>query len=394
MQDADHSPVKPDPRSMVRARFETRLRTLTVTRVTHLTPALIRIDLNGDLTAFQSLGFDDHVKLFFPDPLTGIVTLPQLDVEPDPAAPKPIMRDYTPRRFNVAEGMITLDFAIHEAGPATAWAISAKPGDVLHLGGPRGSNLIPLAFDGYVLIGDDTALPAIARRLEELPEGARVMVLAEVGNNACRIDFQTAANLSVTWVYRQATPQPMALLEALKATHLPQDDVHVWVACEAEQARLLAQRAHRRGGKNRGLILELSRIKLRFKADQYLAICFQNGAFDQGRVGLHQADRPGRVNIGLFSLTQTAKCRACAVQKLFPPHSLSPDFKMCRIYALRLVVVERNLNTIVGKPVARLFHDVAGLDAINSHRKSSLWHYQAEPFCRITAGMVHANIRK
>lgn len=224
-------------RSVTRVRYETRRRELTVTQVQTITPHLLRISLSGDFTGFQSLGFDDHIKLFFPDPETGILTVPVPGAVPD-NSPKPLMRDYTPRRFDGRT--LDIEFALHEAGPATAWAMKAKIGDILNIGGPRGSMLIPLAFDSYVLVGDDTALPAIARRLEELPAGTKVCVVAEVKGLEDRLHFDTRADVSVHWVYRQAG-RANSLNDALKAMHVPQGFVHVWVACESTQARLIRQ---------------------------------------------------------------------------------------------------------------------------------------------------------
>ncbi len=228
----------PSSRSLTRVRYETKRRLLTVTAVTRLTPHLIRITLGGDFDGFQSPGFDDHIKLFFPDPETGILTLPVPGAPPAPGAIKPLMRDYTPRRFDARAQMLDIEFALHDAGPATQWAMTARVGDTLNIGGPRGSTLIPLAFDGYVLIGDDTALPAIARRLEELPAGAPVMVVAEVDGPEDRLDFTTQATARIHWVYRQSAVAN-SLNEALHGLHLPQNNIHAWVACEASQARLI-----------------------------------------------------------------------------------------------------------------------------------------------------------
>jgi NADPH-dependent ferric siderophore reductase len=226
-----------DGRSITRIRYATRRRELTVTQVQAVTPHLLRLSLTGDFSGFQSLGFDDHIKLFFPDPETGILTVPEPGTPPG-SGPKPVMRDYTPRRFDGQT--LDIEFALHDAGPATAWALNAKVGDILNIGGPRGSMLIPLAYDSYVLIGDDTALPAIARRLEELPAGTKACVVAEVDGLEDRLRFETKADVSVHWVYRQAG-YANCLNEALKAMHMPQGDVHVWVACESTQAKLIRQ---------------------------------------------------------------------------------------------------------------------------------------------------------
>ena len=238
---SDANTLERSGRSILRVRFETKLRLLTVRSVRRLTPHMIRIAFSGDFTDFKSLGFDDHVKLFFADPETGVLTLPQPNRLPSVDGPKPIARDYTPRAFDSALGELTIDFAVHTAGPATAWAMNAKPGDTLTLGGPRGSMLIPDAFDGYVMIGDDTALPAIGRRLEELPLGTPVVVIAEVDGPEDEVVFKTLADLSLHWVHRQAKRGPKTLNDAVRGHFLPQNDVHTWVACEGEQAKLIRQ---------------------------------------------------------------------------------------------------------------------------------------------------------
>ncbi len=107
---------------------------------------MIRITLTGDLDGFTSLGFDDHVKLFFPDGTANA-----------DGTPNALGRDFTPRRYDRAANTLEIDFAIHEAGPATRWARRRKPGQTLPLGGPRGSFVIPTSYDWHLLIGDETA---------------------------------------------------------------------------------------------------------------------------------------------------------------------------------------------------------------------------------------------
>ncbi|MDZ4372031.1 MAG: siderophore-interacting protein, partial [Phenylobacterium sp.] len=164
-----------------RVRHELKFRTLTVASVQDLTPAYRRIVLEGaDLEGFVSLGFDDHVKIF-PVAEGQAPVMPTLGPEgPVFPAPRPVARDYTPRAYDAAARRLTLDFITGHGGPATEWAMAAKVGSVLGVGGPRGSFIVPTAFADHVLIGDETALPAIARRLEELPARVRAHVVVEV----------------------------------------------------------------------------------------------------------------------------------------------------------------------------------------------------------------------
>ena len=249
------APSLPD-RLPRRVRHELRFRRLEVQSVQRVTPHLVRITLGGnDLEGFTSPGFDDHCKLFFPDPATGVLVVPT----PGPEGPiwptgvaKPAMRDFTPRAFDGEARLLTIDFALHEAGPATQWAERAKPGDTLGVGGPRGSFIIPTAFDWHLLIGDDTALPAISRRLAELPAGARAVVLAEVDSPQDQIALPTAATLDLHWVHRHGAEagSSQGLLEALAGARLPMGDYHAWVACETTLAKALRARLVAHHGAN------------------------------------------------------------------------------------------------------------------------------------------------
>lgn len=228
-----------------RVRHTLRFRAVEVVQTERITPHLLRVTVSGDeLEEFVSPGFDDHVKLFFPD-ANGILALPTIG--PDgpvwPNGIKPVMRDYTPRNFDPVAKTLEIDFALHLAGPATRWAEQAAPGQRLGVGGPRGSFIVTTDFDWHLLVGDDTALPAISRRLAELPADAHAIVIAEVDSAADQVDLPTAANVQIIWAYRDnAAAGEFPLLTALEQTALPDGDFHAWVACESAAAK--AVRAH------------------------------------------------------------------------------------------------------------------------------------------------------
>lgn len=240
---------------IARMRHELKFRMLTVARVAALTPKMLRITLTGDdLSGFTSSGFDDHVKLFFAKDGESEPAFPTLGPEGrvlvDEAA-RPIARDYTPRRYDAAANELDIDFAIHEAGPATRWALSAKPGSRIGVGGPRGSFLVPDDFDWYLFVGDETALPAIGRRLEELRVGARAIVLAEVKGASEQQTFDSSAFVATTWLHRgDREPGTTTLVDdALSALELPDGDGFAWIACETDTAKrlrriLIEQRGH------------------------------------------------------------------------------------------------------------------------------------------------------
>jgi NADPH-dependent ferric siderophore reductase len=220
----------PDTRAPRRVRHEPRRRQLEVKRVEKISAHMVRVALGGDLEGFTSLGFDDHIKLFFPD------GPPAAD-----GTPPTLSRDYTPRRYDPATNTLEIEFVLHDAGPATRWAEQVQPGQPLQIGGPRGSFIIPLNFDWHLLIGDDTALPAIARRLAELPAGTKAVVLAEVDGPADQVPLESAADVTVTWAYRNGAPAGTSnvLAKTLKTLSLPKVDYYAWVACESLTAKAL-----------------------------------------------------------------------------------------------------------------------------------------------------------
>jgi NADPH-dependent ferric siderophore reductase len=230
-------------RTARRVRHELRFRLLQVLRVERPTPHVRRIILGGaELAGFTSAGFDDHMKLFFPNPGEAAPVLPSPGpngpVFPE-GAPRPAARDYTPRRFTESE--LEIDFVLHGEGPAATWAAQAAPGQRIGVGGPRGSFLPPEGLDWYLLVGDETALSAMARRLRELPAGARAIVVAEVADTAEQQPLPSKANISVTWLHRGgAEPGDAAALEAaVAALRLPEGEGHAWVAAESAVARSL-----------------------------------------------------------------------------------------------------------------------------------------------------------
>ncbi|ATU72997.1 siderophore-interacting protein [Komagataeibacter rhaeticus] len=223
-----HVPItpatQPDAPVIHRVRHELHRRSLDVVAVERLSPHMIRITLAGaDLAGFTSASPDDHIKIFIPG-LDGA----------------PVRRDYTPRRYDPGAGTLVLDFVNHHGGPAAAWARAARVGDRLDIGGPKGSQVI-VATD-WLLVGDETALPAIGRRVEELPAHARATTVVAVPGAADEQVFQTAARHTAHWVHRPMAhaDQARAILAALDGLEMTRR-TFVWVGAEAGVAKAVRQ---------------------------------------------------------------------------------------------------------------------------------------------------------
>jgi NADPH-dependent ferric siderophore reductase len=195
-----------------RVRHETKRREVAVVRVHDLSPHFRSVTFGGEaLAGFTSASFDDHVKFIL-----------------DTGGAAPVMRDYTPRRYDPDARELTIEFALHGDGPAADWAARAQPGVRATIAGPRGSFIIPLDYDWHLLVGDETALPAIARRLEELPAGARAIVLLQADDPRDRRTLVSAAAVSVQWV-----GSADELIAAVRALTLPPGEGYAWCAGEA-----------------------------------------------------------------------------------------------------------------------------------------------------------------
>ena len=215
-------------RRVQRVRHELERRPCTVQAVTRLSPGVVRVRFaDASLTRFISLSFDDHLKLMLP-------------AGPS-AGDAPVMRDFTPRAYDNAAGTLDIEFALHGHGPAALWAAHAAPGQPVTIGGPRGSLIIPMDYDWYLLVGDESALPAIARRLEELPATSRVWVLAETAEPADRRELRSAAQVELRWLQTAAKGQPSALAEAVAGLNLPAGEGYAWAAGEASAIAAVRQ---------------------------------------------------------------------------------------------------------------------------------------------------------
>ena len=234
------------PASMApRVRPRPAPRFVQVARVEQVSPRMRRITLGGEaLDGFVTAAADDHVKLFIPAPGWDRPNLPAPDVGrfvDSGEGARFVVRDYTPRRFDPKTCELAIEFVLHGEGPASNWAAQATPGQWVGVAGPKGPRPAPADSEAFLLVGDETALPAIGRQLEEMAPGVSAFVLVEVADAREERHLPTAANAAITWLHRNGAPAgASSLLErALSALTLPSRTVHAWLAGEIETARLL-----------------------------------------------------------------------------------------------------------------------------------------------------------
>ncbi|MGI5327709.1 SIP domain-containing protein [Actinomadura nitritigenes] len=225
------------------------IRDLEVLEAFDVTPGMRRVVLTGDqLGAFRNNGYgifpfrtenaDDHVK---------VVILDGTDVPPPEQDDGHLdwsrealdhARDYTPRRYDPDRRRLELDFVRHADGLAAQWADRVRPGARVLVAGPRGTTVLPDGIDWYFLAGDETALPAIARRIEELPAGTAVTAVISVASASEEQTFEHVTDLHLTWVHRDSAG-PDAFMEAVRRAPWRDGQVYAWAAGEAGMLRPL-----------------------------------------------------------------------------------------------------------------------------------------------------------
>ncbi|WP_427923546.1 siderophore-interacting protein [Streptomyces sp. cg40] len=207
-----------------------------VVRTERLTPHMQRVVLGGEgLAEFSADTCTDHyVKLLFP---AGGATYPEpFDMEriraEFPREQWPVTRTYTVRAWDPEHLELTLDFVIHgDEGLAGPWATRVQPGETVRFMGPGGAYAPDTDADWHLLAGDESALPAIARALESLPEGVTAHAFVEVSGpeEEQKID----SDIEVVWLHRGDRPVGEALVEAVRALEFPEGRVHAFVHGEA-----------------------------------------------------------------------------------------------------------------------------------------------------------------
>ena len=224
-----------------------KFRLLQVKNISQTSPLMKRITLTGtDLGDFVSASPDDHVKVFFPKPGEEKPLIPKLGPngpEIGDGENRPIMRDFTPVRFDNQARELELEFFLHEEGDATAWAKQAQVGQYLGVGGPRGSLVVPYAFDWYLLVGDESALPSFTRRLAELPANAKALVFVEISNADEKREFQSKAAVDVHWIIRSREEAGSSELfkQTILKTTFPHGDYFTWIATELQCSKDLKE---------------------------------------------------------------------------------------------------------------------------------------------------------
>ncbi|MBS3177628.1 MULTISPECIES: siderophore-interacting protein [unclassified Pseudoclavibacter] len=226
---------------------------LTVVRTERLSRSLVRVHFSGaDLDDFDLEHADTYLKLHFGAGI-GELELP-FDLQELratlPIDRVPVRRTYTVRGIDRASGTVSVDFVVHgDAGVAGPWARDANPGDVIVASTPHGAYSPLPESDWHLICGDESALPAIARTLEAMPDDAKGAVLVEVGGDEDHIQLEAPTGVTVTWIHRgeHGGFDRQLLAAAVEELELPDGRVQVFAHGEREQMKRLRKNFSARG---------------------------------------------------------------------------------------------------------------------------------------------------
>jgi NADPH-dependent ferric siderophore reductase len=216
-----------------------RLAMLTeVRRSEPIGESMIRIVLGGgELERFNaSACTDSYVKLVFLSP--GVDYPRPLDVNAvkttHAAEDWPRLRTYTVRGWDAGRKELTLDIVVHgDSGLAGPWARKVQVGDEVFVVGPGGEYVPDPSADWHLLVGDESALPAICVTLSSLPADAIGHVFLEVDGPSGEVPLTGPAGVSVTWLHRAGAPVGGLLVDAVSGLDFPGGKVHAFVHGEA-----------------------------------------------------------------------------------------------------------------------------------------------------------------
>ena len=216
---------------------------LDVAAVARISPSFWRLRLAGDVSRFADPGNGLHFRLLF-GPENHVA--PELDAAGLTAWPGGIgawhRPTYTVRAVDAQAGWLEADVFVHDGGRTSHWCATARPGMAIALSGPGGGSVPQAGWIG--LVGDETALPVIARMLEAAAPQTRGYAVIFIPDAADAQDIAGPAGVRLRYARRDSGETPVA---ALAAMDLPARDRFVFFAAERSEARMAKDQLAARG---------------------------------------------------------------------------------------------------------------------------------------------------
>lgn len=223
---------------------DTGLVVAEVVRAERISPHFVRVGLGGDsLRDWRHLGYDQWFRLAVPtsaearfDNLSDRFGMGgYLRYLTTPKATRPVIRNYTVRQWHADEAILDVDFVTHgDQGVAGPWAARLPIGDPVGLIDQGCGFVAARGTDDVLLVGDDSALPAVLGILRDLPPDARGSAIVEVADAADQQEAPRPDGVELRWVVRDADEVPgSAALAVLRSLPAPAPTVNAFIAGES-----------------------------------------------------------------------------------------------------------------------------------------------------------------
>lgn len=215
----------------------------TVIHSEQLTSTLVRVVLGGPGLAGFEAGPHTDAYINVAIPPDGAPNAAPFDLDevrqPLPKEHRPRRRRYTVRSWDPQARRLTVDFVVHgETGVGGRWALAARPGDALVFTGPGGAYRPDPEADWHLMVGDESALPAIAASLEQVPAGAPVVARLLVDGPHDELELSSPGRADIGWVHRNGELGGASLLaDAVGALPVLPGRGQAFVHGEAEEIR-------------------------------------------------------------------------------------------------------------------------------------------------------------
>ncbi|MBL1075645.1 siderophore-interacting protein [Nocardia sp. 2] len=243
--------VKPEHREIL---------TAEVLASKRISPNFVRVTIGGEgLAGFTAMGFDQWFRLFMPGKDGGL-KLPTSSSSLGWYAQylmmgkehRPVVRNYTVRDYRAAgfgefgsTAEIDIDFVSHgDDSPASAWANNATPGSKIGLLDEGIMYQLPEHATFTLLVGDESALPAIAGTLQSAPRDLKGAAFIEIPHAEDKQELGEPEGVQVNWVVREDAHGEIgaAAAAAARAADLPATGVYAFLA--GEQSLVAGVRRH------------------------------------------------------------------------------------------------------------------------------------------------------
>lgn len=176
-----------------------------------------------------------HIKLFFPHPGQTRPDLPifsEQGISWPSGAIKPIVRTYTVRDINPAQGELSVEFVLHDVNsPATNFAEQIKKEHYIGMSQPKKA-FNQWQYDTYYFIGDESALPAIVSILERLPPQVTGEIFLQITSVSAKRELIKPQNMIIHWIIDDVMNGYVPLIIKVKQQNLILDHSYVWLAGE------------------------------------------------------------------------------------------------------------------------------------------------------------------